>query len=328
MTAVSSTALRARRARSARTLEAVQSYGVTGVLLLIAVVAALVFPHFGEPENLLSITTAACFVGLITIGQGFVLISGGIDLSVGSMVGLGSVLAALAAPHGPVAALLVPLSAGALVGLVNGLLIGKVRLAAFIVTLSSMLAVNGIAIVLAPSTILLDSTSAFARIGTGSFLGVNNLIWILVFAFAIAGIVLNRTPFGSRVFALGGNEDAARMMGINVGRVKISVYVISGALAGLAGALLAARLASGNATLGAGYELTSIASAVIGGILLTGGVGTMFGALCGVLLVGTIQNIINQIGTLNAYYQGLMTGLFLVVAVIIQGFLSNRRVRS
>ncbi|MEV8135208.1 MULTISPECIES: ABC transporter permease [Microbacterium] len=328
MTAVSSTALRARRARSARTLEAVQSYGVTGVLLLIAVVAALVFPSFGVPENLLSITTAACFVGLITIGQGFVLISGGIDLSVGSMVGLGSVLAALAAPHGPVAALLVPLSAGALVGLVNGLLIGKVRLAAFIVTLSSMLAVNGIAIVLAPSTILLDSTSAFARIGTGSFLGVNNLIWILVFAFAIAGIVLNRTPFGSRVFALGGNEDAARMMGINVGRVKISVYVISGALAGLAGALLAARLASGNATLGAGYELTSIASAVIGGILLTGGVGTMFGALCGVLLVGTIQNIINQIGTLNAHYQGLMTGLFLVVAVIIQGFLSNRRVQS
>lgn len=325
--ATATTTLRSRQAHQARALEIVQSYGVIGVLLALAAVASVLFPRFADPANILSIATAACFVGLITIGQGFVLISGGIDLSVGSMVGLGTVLAALAAPYGWWAALLLPLAVGSAVGLTNGLLIGKARMTPFIVTLSLLLAINGLAVVLAPSSILIDSTSTFARIGTGSILGVNNLIWILLTAFALAGLVLNRTVFGANVFALGGNEDAAKMMGTNIGKVKVLVYVISGALAGLAGSLLAARLSSGNATLGAGYELTSIAAAVIGGVLLTGGVGTMLGALCGVLLVGTIQNIINQIGTLNAYYQGLATGLFLVVAVIIQGILSDRRVK-
>jgi ribose transport system permease protein len=313
------------KARRNRVLELTQSYGVIGALLLLCILATVLFPSFATAPNFSAIATAACFVGLITIGQSFVLISGGIDLSVGSMVGLGTVCAALAAPYGWAAALAAPIVAGAVMGLINGLLIGKAGMAPFIVTLSALLAVKGIALALAPLSIVIQPGNGFTSIGNGSFLGISNLIWILLIAFVVAGLVLNRTPFGSGVFALGGNEDAARMMGADTSRVKVAVYVISGSLAGLAGALLASRLSSGVATLGTGYELTSIAAAVIGGVLLTGGVGTMLGAICGVLLIGVIQNVINQIGTLNAYYQDLVTGLFLVLAVIVQGVLSNRR---
>lgn len=291
------------------------------------VAASVTFPSFATPANFSAIASAVCFVGLITIGQSFVLISGGIDLSVGSMVGLATVIAALAAPYGWVAALLAPIMVGAIVGLINALLVAKARMAPFIVTLATLLALKGIAVALASSSIVIDSKSAFSGIGNGQIFGLSNLIWLLVIAFAVAGLVLNRTAFGSDVFALGGNEDAARMMGVPTNRVKIIVYVISGSLAGVAGALLASRLSSGVSTLGTGYELTSIAAAVIGGVLLTGGVGTMLGALCGVLLIGIIQNIINQVGTLNAYYQDLVTGLFLVLAVVVQGILSNRRKR-
>lgn len=312
-------------ARRSRLLELTQSYGVIGALLVACIIASVSFPSFATASNFSSIATAACFLGLITVGQSFVLISGGIDLSVGSMVGLGTVIAALSAPSGWAAALAFPVLAGAAIGLVNGLLIGRARMAPFIVTLSALLALKGIALALASSSIVIPSPSTFTRIGNSSILGISNLVWILAGVFAVAGLVLNRTAFGSRVFALGGNEDAAKMMGTDTSRVKVAVYVISGSLAGLAGALLASRLSSGVATLGTGYELTSIAAAVIGGVLLTGGVGTMLGALCGVLLIGVIQNIINQVGTLNAYYQDLVTGLFLVLAVVLQGILSNRR---
>ncbi|KRF06351.1 ATPase [Arthrobacter sp. Soil782] len=324
-TTATSTGAARPKLKQGRALELAQSYGVIGVLLLLSGISALLFPSFATSANISAIATAACFIGLITIGQSFVLISGGIDLSVGSMVGLGTVIAALAAPLGWMAALGAPILAGAAMGLVNGLLIGKARMAPFIVTLSALLAIKGIAVALASSSIIIDSSNGFTRIGNGSFLGISNLIWILVLAFAAAGLLLNRTAFGSSVFALGGNEDAAKMMGTDVTRIKVIVYIISGALAGLAGALLASRLSSGVSTLGTGYELISIAAAVIGGVLLTGGVGTMLGALCGVLLIGVIQNIINQVGSLNAYYQDLVTGLFLVLAVIVQGILSNRR---
>lgn len=302
----------------------VQRYGIVGVLVAVCLVAALVSPSFGTLGNATNVVTAACFIGLITIGQSFVLITGGIDLSVGSMIGLGTVLAALVAPAGWVAALSVPIIAGIGLGLINGLLVGKARMAPFIITLSALLAVNGLAVALAGSSIVIE-TGFFTSIANGSTLGLSNLIWFLLLAFIAAAIVLNRTALGSRMFALGGNEEAARMMGVNVTRVKVAVYTISGGLAGLSGALLASRLSSGVANLGSTYELKAIAAAVIGGVLLTGGVGTMLGALSGVLLIAVIDNLINQIGSLNAYFQDLFTGTFLVLAMIVQTVLSRRR---
>ena len=324
MTTTAQTALRPTSHPRGNWVGGVQRYGIVGVLAAVCLVAALVSPSFGTLGNATNIVTAACFIGLITIGQSFVLITGGIDLSVGSMIGLGTVLAALVAPAGWGAALFVPIMAGVGLGLINGLLVGKARMAPFIITLSALLAVNGLAVALASSSIVIE-TGFFTSIANGSTLGLSNLIWFLLLAFIIAAIVLNRTSFGSRMFALGGNEEAARMMGVNVTRVKVAVYTISGGLAGLAGTLLASRLSSGVANLGATYELKAIAAAVIGGVLLTGGVGTMVGALSGVLLIAVIDNLINQIGSLNAYFQDLFTGAFLVLAMIVQTVLSRRR---
>jgi ribose/xylose/arabinose/galactoside ABC-type transport system permease subunit len=309
----------------ARLVGLIQSRGAILVLILAALAAGSVFPDFLHAGNLEDIVTAASFLGLVAIGQTFVIILGGFDLSVGSMVGLGTVLAAYALPFGWVAALLLPILVGTLVGLIDGLLIARTRMAPFIVTLAALLALKGAAIALAGESMVIATPGFFGAIANGHWLGVSNLIVILVLAYALGALVLNRTPFGAAIFAVGGNEEAARMLGIRVERVKVQTYCVSGALAGLSGALLAARLSSGLSAAGNGYELQSIAAAVIGGVLLTGGVGTMFGALAGVLLLGLINNVINQIGSLSAAYQGLASGAFLLLAVMIQAGLSRSK---
>ncbi|MGI4746417.1 MAG: ABC transporter permease [Janthinobacterium lividum] len=308
-----------------RMVALVQSRGAIVVLVVAALAAGLAFPSFLRTGNLDDIVTAASFLGLVAIGQTLVVIMGGFDLSVGSMVGLGTVLAAYAAPYGVVAAFAAPMAAGLLVGLIDGLLIVKARMAPFIVTLAALLALKGLAVMLAGESLVIADPGWFGRIANGRWLGVGNLVVILFVAYAIAALVLNRTRFGAAVFAIGGNEEASRMLGVRVDRVKIATYCVSGTLAGLAGALLAAHLSSGLSSAGTGYELQSIAAAVIGGVLLTGGVGTMLGALSGVLLLGVIENVINQIGSLSAAYQGLASGAFLLLAVIVQSGLTRQR---
>ena len=316
---------RIRRSRGSQLIALVQARGAIVVLAVVVLLAGLAFPDFLHTGNLQDIVTAATFLGLVTIGQTFVIIMGGFDLAVGSMVSVGTVLAAYGAPFGWEVALLLPTLVGTLVGLLDGLLIARVRMAPFIVTLSALLALKGVAVALAGESMVISHPGFFGRIANGQVLGVNALIPILLAAFAVAALVLNRTAFGAAVFAIGGNEEAARMLGIRVERVKIMTYCFSGALSGLAGALLAAHLSSGLSAAGNGYELQSIAAAVIGGVLLTGGVGTMMGALAGVLLLGIINNVINQIGTLSAAYQGLASGIFLLLAVIIQSGLTRGR---
>ncbi len=311
--------------RRARLIGLLQARGAMLVLLAAIAVAAALFPDFLQLGNLSDIVTAASFLGLVTAGQTLVIILGGFDLSVGSMVGLGTVLAAYALPFGWAAALLLPVIVGVLVGLVEGLLIAQARMAPFIVTLASLLALKGAAIALAGESMVIADPGFFGLIANGHILGVSTLILILAGVFAVGALLLNRTPLGAAIFAIGGNEEAARMLGIRVERVKLLTYCVSGGLAGLSGALLAARLSSGLSTAGTGYELQSIAAAVIGGVLLTGGVGTMLGALSGVLLLGLINNVINQIGSLSAAYQGLASGAFLLAAVVIQSGLTRRK---
>ncbi len=325
--ATSAAPLLARKARRARIVELIQSRGAIGILILVCAVAGGVFPDFLRPANLADIVSAGSFLGLIAIGQTLVIIMGGFDLSVGSMVGLGTVIAAYAAPYGWGAAMLAPIVAGLVVGLVNGVLIARARMAPFIVTLAALLGLKGLALVLASQDLLIENPGFFTQIANGTILGVNTLIWITVIAFALGAVVLNHTPYGAAIFAIGGNEEAARMLGVRVERIKILTYGLSGALAGLAGALLASHLDSGLSGAGSGYELQSIAAAVIGGVLLTGGVGTMFGPLAGVLLLGVIQNVINQVGTLSPYYQNLASGVFLLIAVIVQTVLTSSRKR-
>ncbi len=315
----------ARTERRRRLLDLVQSRGAILVLLASIAAAGATFPDFLRPANLLDIATAAAFVGLVTIGQSFVLILGGFDLAVGSIAGLGTVIAAYCAPYGWLPALLAPVLVGAAIGLVDGTLIARARMAPFIVTLAALLAVRAAAVATAGESMVIANPGFFATIANGSLLGIGNLVWILLAAYAAASLLLNRTPFGTAIFAIGGNEEAARMLGIRVVRTTTLAYVLSGATAGLAGSLLAAHLDSGLSAAGTGYELQSIAAAVIGGVLLTGGVGTMAGALAGALLLGLIDNVINQIGTLSAYTQGLASGAFLLLAVIVQAALSRSR---
>lgn len=313
--------------RRNRIVGLIQSRGAIGILILVCVVAGAIFPDFLRFANLADIVSAGSFLGLIAIGQSLVIIMGGFDLSVGSMVGLGTVIAAYAAPYGWGAALLAPIVAGLVIGLANGVLIARARMAPFIVTLAALLGLKGVALVLASQDLLIGNPGFFAQIANGSILGINNTIWLLVAAYALGALVLNATPYGAAIFAIGGNEEAARMLGVRVERVKILTYGASGALAGLAGALLASHLDSGLSAAGTGYELQSIAAAVIGGVLLTGGVGTMAGPLAGVLLLGVIQNVINQVGTLSPYYQNLASGVFLLIAVIVQTVLTSSRRR-
>jgi ribose/xylose/arabinose/galactoside ABC-type transport system permease subunit len=310
-TSTDTTPLRQHKERRLRIVSVIQSRGAIGILILVGLVAGLIFPDFLHAANLADIVSAGSFLGLIVIGQSLVIIMGGFDLSVGSLVGLGTVISAYAAPYGWVAAMLAPVVAGLLIGFVNGVLIARARMAPFIVTLAALLGLKGVALVLASQDLLIANPGFFTIIANGSIFGLNNLIWILVAAYIVGAIVLNCTAYGAAIFAIGGNEEAARMLGVRVERIKIITYGVSGALAGLAA--------------GTGYELQSIAAAVIGGVLLTGGVGTMAGPLAGVILLGMIENIINQIGTLSPYYQNLASGAFLLVAVIAQTVLTSRR---
>ncbi|MEI7298431.1 ABC transporter permease [Paraburkholderia tropica] len=311
--------------RRERIIALVQSRGAIGMLVVVALIAGLVFPDFLHFSNLADIVSNSAFLGLVAVGQSLVIILGGFDLSVGSMVGLGTVLSAYAAPYGWGAALLAPVAAGFVIGLVNGLLIARAKMAPFIVTLAALLGLKGFALVLASQDLLIANPGFFAHIANGAIFGISNLIWVLAVVYGLGAVLLNHTRFGAAIFAIGGNEEAARMLGVRVERVKVLAYGLSGALAGLSGALLASHLDSGLAAAGTGYELQSIAAAVIGGVLLTGGVGTMAGPLAGVLLLGVIDNVINQVGTLSPYYQNLASGAFLLAAVIVQTVLTGRR---
>ncbi|MEU6815594.1 ABC transporter permease [Streptomyces sp. NPDC046860] len=314
--------------RGDRVAALAQRHGALVALVVLAAVASLSFDSFATGDNLGNIAVSSSFLATVALGMTFVIVSGGIDLSVGSVFVLGGVLAAWGSQYGTVVALLLPLTVCAAIGLVNGLLVARTGLAPFIVTLASMLAARGLMLAITDEgadTFLVDPDSAFASLGQGKLLGIGTPVWITAVLFLGGAVLLRSTRFGQRVYAVGGNEQAAALMGAPVARTKISVYTLSGLLAGLAGALNAAYLASGVTILGYGMELDAIAAVVIGGTLLTGGLGYVSGSLVGVLLLKVIQNVINQIGSLDSAYQQVVSGAFLVLVVVAQTWLARRR---
>ncbi|MFD6801784.1 ABC transporter permease [Streptomyces cyaneofuscatus] len=308
--------------------ELVQRQGVLAVLLTVILIASFVYPTFASVDNARGVTVQASFLAIVALGMTLVIITGGIDLSVGSVFALGGVLAAWASQWGFLAALLVPLVVCGAIGLVNGLLIARANMAPFIVTLASLLAARGILLAFTDegaTTYLVPKDSAFAELGQGSVWGFGYPILIALVLFGAGGLLLQRTSFGQTLFAVGGSSDAATLMGLPVARTKILVYTLSGLLAGLAGALNAARLSSGVTIVGVGMELDAISAVVIGGTLLIGGAGSISGTLWGVLLLAVIQNLINQIGSLNSSYQSVVSGGFLIVVVVAQRYLARSR---
>ncbi|MET7854051.1 ABC transporter permease [Streptomyces avermitilis] len=305
-----------------------QQHGALVALLVLALVASFSFDSFATGDNIENLAMTSSFLAVVALGMTFVIVTGGIDLSVGSVFALGGVLAAWGSRYGTLVALLLPLTVCGLIGCVNGLLIARTRLAPFIVTLAAMLAARGLMLNITDegaTTYLVDKETVFVHLGQGRLLGVGAPVWITGALFLVGAVALRRTRFGQNVYAVGGNEDAAALMGAPVARTKITVYILSSLLAGLAGALNAAWLASGVTILGYGMELDAIAAVVIGGTLLSGGLGFVSGSLVGVLLLKTIQNIINQIGSLDSAYQQVVSGGFLVVVIIAQTWLARRR---
>jgi ribose/xylose/arabinose/galactoside ABC-type transport system permease subunit len=301
------------------------------VLALVVAVGAAIFGNrFIGPQNLGNIALDSSYLVLIAVGMTFVIISGGIDLSVGSLFALSGVLAAYGAQWGSAAAVALPLAVCGVIGLANGVLVGHARMAPFIVTLATLLFARGLALAASQEgneVRLIPADLVLTRIGQATIAGIGMPVYIAAVVLVIGALVLNRTRFGQSVYAIGGSADSAELMGLAVSRVKVAVYVLSAILAAVAGVLVAAQTSSGLPTIGEGRELEAIAAVVIGGTLLSGGTGALSGTLAGALLLKVIQNLINQVGVLSSYYQQVVSGVFLLLVVLIQTRLSRRRAR-
>jgi ribose transport system permease protein len=303
----------------------IQRQGALIALLALVAFGALRYGHdFSQGSNLRDLLGDNAKFGFIALGMTFVIMSGGIDLSVGSVVALGGVLGTQQSGHGLLFGLAVGVGAGAAVGLVNGLLIAKAGLQPFIVTLATLLSVRGLALQLAHTQgVVASATSNFQTLADASLFTIPVAAWMLFAAFALGALALHYTPWGRQVLAIGGNPDAAQLMGLPVARVRASVYVLSGALAGLAGVVLGSREGSVDTQAGTGWELTAIAAVVVGGTLLTGGVGSVLSTLVGVFLLQLIFNLINfengkHVVTISSYWESVIRGGFLLVVVLLQ----------
>jgi ribose transport system permease protein len=319
---------RTLRAKAASFL---QRQGALVALVAVAVFAFARYERFLTEENLTNVLRQNSMLGLVALGMTFVILTGGIDLSVGSLVAVAGVAAAGLADRGLVAAVAAGVGFATVLGLVNGLVIAKARIQPFIVTLAMMIAARGLALVYTGEKTLSVPAGAqtFRELGRGRFdLGLFSVpypVLILLAAYALGWLVLNYTRFGRHTYALGDSEEAARLMGLNVGRVTVGVYTLSGALAGLAGVMLASRLGTGQPVAAVGWELDAIAAVVVGGTLLTGGQGGVGSTLVGMLLLALIFNIFNLEGWISPWWQLVLRGLILLAVVVVQNRLSGRK---
>ena len=291
-------------------------------LILLIVVVSLLSPNFFTMGNILNILRQTSVNAIIAVGMTLVILTAGIDLSVGSILALcGAFAATLIGLEVPVVwAVPIALIAGAALGAFSGVIIAKGKVQAFIATLVGMTLLRGVTMVYTDgrpiSTGFTDVADAFSFIGTGYVFGVPVPVWLMVIVFASAWYLLNHTRFGRYIYAVGGSESATRLSGINVDRVKIGVYAICGLLAALAGLIVTARLSSAQPTAGMGYELDAIAAVVLGGTSLAGGKGRIMGTLIGALIIGFLNNALNLLDV-SSYYQMIAKAVVILLAVLV-----------
>ena len=311
------------------------------------------YDGFLSAYNILTVFRYTSMFALVSLGMCFVIMTGGIDLSVGAVAAMASVVSALLSPYGVLPGLLAGVGAGLVAGALSGFVITRMKILPFIATLATMLAASGTGLLLANNqSVSVSYDSGFTGLGQGNLLqplepawveaeGAGWLgtvlsfvfkfptpAWIALLAYVLGSILLNARPFGRHVLAVGGGEEASRLMGLPTDRTVFLVYLMSGGLAGLAGVILAAQFGAGQPIEGVGWELFAIASVVVGGTLLTGGKGSVVATLAGVLLLGliyTILNFENGMGwiSLSAYWQSVVRGVFLLVVVILQSRLAR-----
>lgn len=328
------------------------AFAVILVLVLLTTFAALRYNNFLGAYNVSSVLRYISMFALVALGMCFVIMTGGIDLSVGTVAAASSVVAAICSPYGLLAGIAGGLGMGLAAGLLNAVIITRLKILPFIATLATMLAASGTGLLLAHNqTVSVSYDTAFTVLGQGDMFSAFRPEWvdaddagvfgkvlgfilgfpipafIALTAYIIGAVVLNHTAFGRHVLAIGGGEDASRLMGLPVTRTIFSVYLISGACAGMAGVILASQFGAGQPIEGVGWELFAIASVVVGGTLLTGGKGSIGGTLAGTMLLGlifTILNFENGMGwiSLSAYWQSVVRGVFLFVVVVLQSRLA------
>ncbi len=299
-------------------------FGIVWVLLVLIVVSAILYPGFLDVGNLRNILSQNAPIGIVAAGMTFVMIAGGFDLSVGAIVALVAVVYAQLAssmPLAPAAAL--ALLAGIGVGVFNGLVVTRLRVNPFVATLGSGSIVGGLAFLLSRSQSVTVERPSFMALGNDAWLGVPISIWLLVLVMAVAGLVLQRTAFGSSVYAVGGNSEASRLAGIAIGRVRVTTYAISGGLAALAGLLLVSRLATAQADMGGTVALDAIAIVVIGGTSLLGGEGAIWRTAVGLLVLAVLTNLFNSLA-LDTNWQAVIKGTIVIAAVAVDALVRRR----
>ena len=301
-----------------------RNLGLVIALALLFVVGAVTSgDRFLNLENMLTILRYASIIGVVSIGVTFVITAGGIDLSVGSVLGLTTVIASLtsvqlaATQSSWILMVLVALAVGAAAGLINGLVIAYGNVVAFIATLAMLVGARGLAELISGRSTQIVSNRDFLQVMRSEFLGIPTLIWIFVIVAAAGWFLLNRTTFGRRTIAIGGNPEASRLAGIKVKRHLVYLYVLAGLTAGIGGVMFLGRTTAGTSTHGLLLELDVIAAVVVGGTLLVGGRGTIMGTVLGVLIFSTLTNVFTQ-NNLDTSVQALARGLILVVAVLLQ----------
>lgn len=290
---------------------------------LYAVGAITAGDRFTNFDNVLTIIRFASIIGVLSIGVTFVIIAGGIDLSVGSVLGLGTVAATLPAVQlfaqqtNWLVIVLIALLTGVAAGVANGVVIAYGNVVAFMATLAMLVAARGLAEILSNRTTQLVRVQGFLDFFRADFLGVPVLIWMFLLVAIVAWVLLNRTTFGRRTVAIGGNPEAARLAGLNVKRHTVYLYALAGLASGIAAIMMLGRTTAGTSTHGTLYELDAIAAVVVGGTLLIGGRGTITGTVFGVLIFATLTNIFTQ-NNLSTSVQAVTKGVIIVVAVLLQ----------
>ena len=307
----------------------IEQRSIIALLVLIAIVSGI-NPDFFSVDNILNILRQTSVNAVIAVGMMFVILISGIDLSVGSILALtGAIAASMVGAELPIILVIVAtLLLGTFLGGVSGIIVAKGKVQAFIATLVTMTLLRGVTMVYTDgrpiSTGFSDVADSFAYLGTGYLFGIPVPIWLMVIVFAVAWYILKHTQIGRYIYALGGNEAATQLSGINVTKVKIFVFAVSGFLSALAGLIVTARLSSAQPTAGVSYELDAIAAVVVGGTSLMGGKGRVMGTLIGALIIGFLNNALNLLD-ISSYYQMIAKALVILVAVLSDNYLGSKK---
>ncbi|MDL2403598.1 L-arabinose ABC transporter permease AraH [Rhizobium mayense] len=300
--------------------------GEQGLVVIFAVafvIVSLTVPNFLTERNMIGLLQSVVTIGIVACTMMFCLASRDFDLSVGSTVAFCGMIAVMASnvTGSIILGLLAALVCGAIVGLVNGVLIAKVRINALIATLATMQIVRGLALIASDGRAVGINDPNFYQLALSTFLGIPTPIWIMVILFLLFGFVLNRTIFGKNTLAIGGNPEASRLAGVNVATMRIWIFTLQGFICAIAGILLSSRITSGQPNAAIGLELLVISACVLGGVSLAGGRASMSGVIVGVLIMGIAQNVMNLLN-IPAFYQYLVLGSILLIAVTLDNIRS------